>query len=59
MGFPGGSKVKNSPTLQETRWEDPLEEGTATHSNILTTKIPWIKEPDRPWSLEWQGVGHD
>ena len=62
VGFPGGSKVKNSPALQEmqeTRWEDPLEEGTATHSNILTTKIPWTKEPDRPWSLEWQGVGHD
>ena len=23
-------------------WEDPLEEGTATHSNILTWKIPWM-----------------
>ena len=26
MGFPGGSEVKNLPA------EDPLEEGTATHS---------------------------
>ena len=25
--------------------EDPLEEETATHSNILAWKIPWTKEP--------------
>ena len=24
--------------------EDPLEEGTATHSNILAGKIPWTEE---------------
>ena len=22
-------------------WEDPLEEGMATHSSILTWRIPW------------------
>ena len=22
-------------------WKDPLEKGTATHSNILAWKIPW------------------
>ena len=32
--------VKNLPAVQETRvqslgWEDPLEKGMATHSNIL------------------------
>ena len=32
--------VKNLPTMQETwvqalGWEDPLEKGMATHSNIL------------------------
>ena len=32
--------VKNLPVMQETqvqslRWEDPLEEGTATHFDIL------------------------
>ena len=32
--------VKNSPAMQETwvpslGWEDPLEEGVATHSSIL------------------------
>ena len=38
--------VKNLPARQETRvrilgWEEPLEEGTATHSSILTWRIPW------------------
>ena len=42
--------VKNPPTVQETwvrslGWEDPLEEGMATHSNILTWRIPWTEEP--------------
>ena len=40
--------VKNLPAMQELQemqvgslgWEDPLEEGTATHSSILTWKIP-------------------
>ena len=37
--------VKNLPTKQETLvrplgWEDPLEEGMATHSNILAWRIP-------------------
>jgi len=25
--------------------EDPLEEGMATHSNILAWEMPWTKEP--------------
>ena len=25
--------------------EDPLEEGMATHSNILAWRIPWTEEP--------------
>ena len=37
--------VKNLPAMQETwvrslGWEDPLEEGMATHSSILTWRIP-------------------
>ena len=37
--------VKNPPTMQETwvqslGWEDPLEEGMATHSSILAWRIP-------------------
>ena len=40
-GFPSGSGVKNPPTVQEMQvqslgQEDPLEEGTVTHSNIVT-----------------------
>ena len=36
--------VKNLPIVQETwvqslGWEDPLEEGMATHSNILAWRI--------------------
>ena len=26
-------------------WEDPLKEGTATHSSILAWRIPWTKDP--------------
>ena len=26
-------------------WEDPLEEGMATHSGILAWTIPWTEEP--------------
>ena len=26
-------------------WEDPLEEGMATHSSILTWRIPWTEKP--------------
>ena len=26
-------------------WEDPVEEEMATHSSILTWKIPWAEEP--------------
>ena len=28
-------------------WEDPLEEGMATHSSILAWIIPWTEEPVR------------
>ena len=38
--------VKNLSEMQETwvlslGWEDPLEKGKATHSNILAWRIPW------------------
>ena len=38
--------VKNPPIMRETwvryvRWEDPLEKGKASHSNILAWRIPW------------------
>ena len=39
--------------------EDPLEEGTATHSSILAWRIPWTEEPGRLQSIGLQRVGHD
>ena len=33
--------------VQSLGWEDPLEEGMATHSSILAWRIPWTKEPGR------------
>ena len=44
--------VKNLPAMLETwvqslGWEDPLEEGMATHSSILAWSIPWTEEPGR------------
>ena len=48
QGVPGGSDGKESPAMQETQvrflgWEDPLEKGMATHSNILAWEIPWTE----------------
>ena len=31
----------------------------ATHSSILTWRIPWSEEPDKLQSMELQRVGHD
>ena len=56
--------VKHLPTMRET-WvqslgrEDLLEKETATHSSILTWKIPWTEEPRRLQSTGSQRVGHD
>ena len=49
--------VKNLPAMRETRvqslgWEDPLENGKATHSSILAWRIPWTV-----WSMGSQRVG--
>ena len=54
-GLPGGSAVKNPPAMQEMQetlirslgWDDPLEEGIATHSSILAWRLPETEEPGR------------
>ena len=56
--------VKNPPAMQET-WvqslglEDPLKKGMATHSNILSWKIPGIEEPGGLQYMGSQRVGHN
>ena len=44
--------------VQSLGWEDPLEEGMATHSSILAWSIPWTEEPDGLQSMGLQRVGH-
>ena len=56
--------VKNPPAMWETwvkspGWEDPLEEGMATHSSILAWRIPWTEELGRLQSMRLQRVRHD
>ena len=51
--------VKNPPAVQETSvpsmsWEVPLEREMATHSSILTWRIPRTVE-----SMGSQRLGHD
>ena len=35
----------NAGDIRDMGWEDPLEEGMATHSSILAWRIPWTEEP--------------
>ena len=64
LGFPGGSDGKESvrnvgdPGLILS-WEDPLENGMATHSSILAWRIPWTEEPGGLQSTGWQRAAHD
>ena len=56
--------IKNLPAMQETRvqflgGEDPLENGTATHSSIPAWRIPWIEEPGGLQFMGPKRVGHD
>ena len=62
-GFPVPQLVKNPPSMQETPvwflgWEDLLEKGKATLSNILAWRIPWTvwgrKESDTTERLSVQ-----
>ena len=39
--------------------EDPLEEGMATHPNILAWRIPWTEEPGGLQSMGSQRVRPD
>jgi len=55
--------VKNVPSVEETQvrsldWEDPLEKGMATHSSILTRRIPWTMNPGSLQSMGSQKAGY-
>ena len=58
-GLPCGSAVKDLSAVQELLktlvrspgWEDPMEEGMATHSSILAWRIPWTEEPGGLWFI--------
>ena len=56
--------VKNPPVMWETwvrslGWEDPLEEGTATHSSIFAGESSWTGDLSGLQSMGSQRVGHD
>ena len=51
--------VKNPPAMRESwvwslGWKDPLENGKATQSSVLSWRIPWTV-----WSMGPQIVGHN
>ena len=53
--------VKNLSATQETQvgflgQKDPLENGIATDSSILTRRIPWTEEPGRVQSVRLQDL---
>ena len=50
--------VKNLPVMWETwvqslGWEDPLEQGMATHSSILVWRIPMDREAPMVGCSSW------
>ena len=52
--------VKNLPAMQETQAQAlGQEEERATHSSILTWRLPWIEEFGGLQSMGSQRVGHD
>ena len=56
--------VESLPAIQETRvgslcQEDPLKKEMATHSSILSWKIPWTEEHGSLQYMVSQRVRHD
>ena len=56
--------VKNLPARRETLdqslgQEDPLKKEMATHSSILTWRIPWTEESGRLQSIGSQRIEHE
>ena len=56
--------VNNLPSMQEIQvqslgQEESLEKGMATHSSIVSWRIPWTEEPDGLEPMGSQRAGHD
>ena len=56
--------IKNTPAVLKNwvwplDWDDLLEKGMATNSNILAWRSPWAEEPGRLQSMGSHRVGHD
>ena len=59
--------LRNAPAMQEMQemqvqsqgGEDPLEEEMATHSRILSSKVPGTEGPGGLQSVMFQRVVHD
>ena len=56
-------RVRNLPAMQETwvwslGWQDPPENGMATHSSVLAWRIPWTEEPGDLQAMGSQRVRH-
>ena len=59
LGTTMAQSVKNLLAMLEIwvrslGWEDPLEEGMASHSSILARRIPWTEESGGLRSIESQ-----
>ena len=59
-----GQMIKNLPAMQETLvrslgWEDPLEQGIATHFSIFALRNPWTEEAGVLQSMRLQRIGND
>ena len=56
--------VKNLTAMRETwvrslDWEDPLEDGMATHFKTLAWRMPWTEESSGLQSIGQQRVRHN
>ena len=66
-GLPHGASGKDPLAKQETEemlvpsldLEDPLAKGMATHSRILSWRIPWTEEPRGLQPIGSQRIRHD
>jgi len=54
-----GSKETKETWVQSLGWEDPLEEGMATHSSIIAWRISWAEEVGGLYSIGLQRVRHN